>query len=146
MNLPPPNYNEAVGFNYLPNNVAYNTQTNPIIYPNMSNLQTRIKMKKDAYRQFVNKEDFTHIPFANRQDIKDYGKRLGVNLRKNPRLLRYVISFILEGVPEGWSENLDKNGIIYYTNNTLKEIQWEHPLEEYYKSKVKQVLKENSCW
>ena len=142
----PPNYHEAIGFNYISNNVNYNHEPQQIIYPNMSNLQTRIKIKKDSYRQFINKNDFRHIPFANRQDIKDYGKRLGVNLRKNPRLLRYVISFILEGVPEGWTENLDKSGIIYYTNNTLKEIQWEHPLEEYYKSKVKQVLKENSCW
>ena len=116
MNQPPP-YKDAIGFNNIQNNATYNTQVQPVpkqIRPNLANLQTRMKVKKEDYRQFLHIRDFINIPIQYRKYIKDYGKRLGVNLRKHPTLLRYVISFILESVPEGWSENLDKNGIIYF--------------------------------
>ena len=148
MNQPPP-YNDVIGFNNIQNNAIYNTNAQHVpkqIRPNLANLQTRMKVKKEDYRQFLHIRDFRTIPIQYRKDIKDYGKRLGVNLRKNPTLLRYVISSILEVVPENWTENLDQHGIIYYRNTSLNEIQWDHPLDEYYRYKIKEVLKEKSCW
>ena len=103
MEQSPPNYLEAIGFNNLSNNVVYNNLTKNIFYPNLSDLQTRIKVKRENYRVFL-RHDYSQIPEEYRRDIKAYGKLLGINLRKKPKFLKLVISFILEDIPVTWSD------------------------------------------
>ena len=147
MEPPPPSYHEAIGFNHLSNNVAFNHQVQQVkIQPNLSNLQTRVKSKRNIFSQYLNLQSFNQVQKVHRQDIKDYGKTLGVNLRKYPNLLKYVIASILEGVPPNWVEGYNKNGVIYYQNNLLNETQWEHPLDDFYRTKIQQIIKEKSCW
>ena len=38
------------------------------------------------------------------------------------------------GEPEGWSEQMDPNGNLYYYNDTTGQSSRQHPLDEYYQN------------
>ena len=145
----PPSYTLAMETDYH-SQIAYRQQVEPVepinIHYNLSNLYTNLRSKKDYYNNLLYVNSFKDIPSSDKELIKMYGKYLGVNLRKYPYLLKYVLSSIIEPLPSNWEECVDYEGNIYYLNKTLSETKWRHPCEDHYKTTIKNKIKETKCW
>ena len=143
----PPSYNEVMDQSY--SSVHYRKQVVPLnsqIQYNTSNIYTIIKSKKDYYAKYISSTSFKNVNQCDKLLIKQFGKYLGVNLRKYPNLLKYVISAIIEPLPINWQECIDPKGNIYYSNQTLRENQWYHPSDQNYIQIIKEKIKKDKCW
>ena len=47
---------------------------------------------------------------------------------------RYFFPPAREGEPEGWAEQMDPNGNLYFYNATTGQSSRQHPLDEYYQN------------
>lgn len=132
-----PSYNQSLywGVNY--NNLNFN------------DLVTSARYNRDALQNYITISSFTHFPNnKHRLLLYDYGKLLNVNLMKYPKLMKYVLTAILEKTPEDWNEIIDDNGCIYYQNKILYETSRVHPMTKYYYDLIqekKKRIKKKSC-
>ena len=147
--MDPPSYTQAMANEYN-SQVIYKQQVQPVeqtnIHYNLTDLYTNLRSQKDHYINLLYIKSFKDIPSSDKNLIKMYGKYLGVNLKKHPLLLKYVLSAIIEPLPSNWIESIDSSGTIYYFNRILSETRWRHPCEDAYKTIIKNKIKETKCW
>lgn len=105
---------------------------------NYLNIYTSIRSKKEYYSTFNVYSNLSHIPEYDREEFMLYGKCMGVNLLKYPTLVKYVLASIVEPLPKNWIEQVDEKGDIYYSNNVLNIHQISHPMENYYRTIIKE--------
>tara|TARA_B100000925_G_scaffold37058_1_gene24305 strand:- start:1446 stop:1913 length:468 start_codon:yes stop_codon:yes gene_type:complete len=152
--MEPPTYQEVLNSKMVESSqsIQYNTNVQPInnTYAynyNQNNLYTRLRCKKETYTNFTSVQSYNQIPSLQKRDIQLYGRELGVNLEKHPRLIKYVISAIIEPVPSNWEERVDTKGNIYFQNNTILETSWTHPCHNYYRDKIfTKKYNKKKCW
>jgi hypothetical protein len=117
---------------------------------NLEDFITNIRYNRDVFMNYITISSFVNFPNNEHKPlIYNYGKLLNVNLKKYPQLLKYVITAIIENVPEDWVEKIDTNGCIYYENKHLHETTRVHPMTNYYheliREKKKNINKKKSC-
>tara|TARA_B100001093_G_scaffold468101_1_gene487801 strand:+ start:1337 stop:1816 length:480 start_codon:yes stop_codon:yes gene_type:complete len=133
----PPSHNTILNMPTDSENISYNynvqtIQNNHNMY-NLNNIYTRVRSKRDFYSRFISVSLFSQIPHVYKRDLQLFARELGISLEKHPHLIKYIIAAIIEPLPLNWSENIDSNGNIYYSNNTINETSWTHPCDNYYK-------------
>ena len=151
MEGPPPTYKQVIDSDFIHagGNSVYRNTTIPVNQYNTNNLFNRIRIEKEKYYFLKDFTNYNLLPVSVKADIRLYAKHLGVDLNKHPYLIKYVISCILEELPGGWQEHLDKDGNVFYQNNILRETTWLHPMEQFYKDLIYtkiNIKKSNKCW
>ena len=128
MELPSYEQSEYFGFGY-----------NNLNNLNLEDLITNIRYNRYVFMNYITISCFTNFPNNEHKSlIYNYGKLLDVNLKKYPQLLKFVLTAILEKVPEDWVEIIDTNGCIYYQNKILYETTRMHPMTNYYQELIRE--------
>jgi hypothetical protein len=92
---------------------------------------TRIRCKISIFSQ-KNNIPFELFSRTEKIDLIKYGKILNIDLENNKYLYTYVLRAMISNLPVGWSEDLNKNGVIYFTDPLGNEYS-RHPMDSFYK-------------
>jgi len=96
--------------------------------PDMAKWTPRAR-PKDAPKQSARyQSDFKALP----EDVLEYAVYLGMDPAEDADLLWIAEEALTAGEPDGWAEQLDPNGHLYYYNATTGQSSRQHPLDEYY--------------
>ena len=68
------------------------------------------------------------------EDVLEYAVYLGMEPKEDADLLWIAEEALTAGEPEGWEEQMDPNGNLYYRNQTTGQSSRQHPLDEYYQN------------
>ena len=90
----------------------------------------------------VDTKDNTSIPENNRKEFIEFANTLGADVIKHPELIKIVWKALKTPVPTDWEAIMGAGDIIYYHNKDLNISRWEHPMDHFYKTLVKEELKE----
>ncbi|VDD83621.1 unnamed protein product [Mesocestoides corti] len=74
------------------------------------------------------------------EEVELYAASIGINPKENPELLYIAREGVTARVPEGWTILQNRNGQIFYQQNSSGICVWQHPLDSYYRSRVKEAL------
>ena len=89
------------------------------------------KRPKDAPKQSARyQSDFKGLP----EDVLEYAVYLGMDPKEDADLLWIASEALTAAEPEGWAEQMDPNGNVYYFNETTGQSSRQHPLDEYYQN------------
>ena len=116
----------------------------PYFYPNYNPKHLYTKLRYEGKR-LNNRHGVSRLQdfFNSDQDIlKQYSKFLGFKLKKYPKLFPFVIESLQCSLPQGWSEGIDTNGIIYYRNDSVNRYYRIHPLDAHYREVIKYEIKQ----
>ncbi|XP_066245036.1 centrosomal protein of 164 kDa isoform X4 [Euwallacea similis] len=92
----------------------------------------------------VCEEVFDETSHPSVQEIKDYAVKIGIDPDSEPQLLPLATEGLMKALPPGWKPCYDeKSKSYYYYNLTTKKTQWEHPLDDVYRSLVKKARAES---
>ncbi|XP_066142171.1 centrosomal protein of 164 kDa isoform X1 [Euwallacea fornicatus] len=92
----------------------------------------------------VCEEVFDETSHPSVQEIKDYAVKIGIDPDSEPQLLPLATEGLMKALPAGWKPCYDeKSKSYYYYNLTTKKTQWEHPLDDVYRSLVKKARAES---
>uniref|UniRef100_A0A0C3U4P7 WW domain-containing protein n=1 Tax=Guillardia theta (strain CCMP2712) TaxID=905079 RepID=A0A0C3U4P7_GUITC len=69
--------------------------------------------------------------------VIEYAKYLGVDPLREPQLLRIAQEGLVAPLPDGWSEHTNDHGEVFYHHRESGSSVWQHPLDNFYKSKVR---------
>mmetsp|Transcript_21917 Transcript_21917/g.50193 ORF Transcript_21917/g.50193 Transcript_21917/m.50193 type:complete len:875 (-) Transcript_21917:277-2901(-) len=84
---------------------------------------------KDAPKQSARyQSDFKALP----EDVLEYAVYLGMDPSEDADLLWIAEEALGTGEPDGWTEQIDPNGNLYFFNSTTGQSSRQHPLDEYY--------------
>ena len=98
--------------------------------PDMAKWTPRAR-PKDAPKQSARYQtDFKALP----EDVLEYAVYLGMEPTEDTDLLWIAEEALTAGEPEGWTEQMDPNGNLYYYNATTGQSSRQHPLDEYYQN------------
>ena len=98
--------------------------------PDMAKWTPRAR-PKDAPKQSARYQtDFKALP----EDVLEYAVYLGMEPTEDTDLLWIAEEALTAGEPEGWAEQMDPNGNLYYYNATTGQSSRQHPLDEYYQN------------
>jgi len=96
--------------------------------PDMAKWTPRAR-PKDAPKQSARyQSDFKALP----EDVLEYAVYLGMDPTEDADLLWIAEEALTAGEPDGWTEQMDPNGNLYYYNATTGQSSRQHPLDEYY--------------
>mmetsp|Transcript_42752 Transcript_42752/g.125468 ORF Transcript_42752/g.125468 Transcript_42752/m.125468 type:complete len:1353 (-) Transcript_42752:1502-5560(-) len=96
--------------------------------PDMAKWTPRAR-PKDAPKQSARfQSDFKALP----EDVLEYAVYLGMDPAEDADLLWIAEEALTAGEPDGWVEQMDPNGNVYYYNATTGQSSRQHPLDEYY--------------
>ena len=96
--------------------------------PDMAKWTPRAR-PKDAPKQSARyQSDFKALP----EDVLEYAVYLGIDPSEDADLLWIAEEALTAGEPDGWAEQMDPNGNLYYFNATTGQSSRQHPLDEYY--------------
>ena len=91
---------------------------------------TRIRCKISIFSQ-KNNVSFEFFSKNEQIDLIKYGKILNVDLEKERYLYKYVLRAMTSNLPVGWSEDLNENGVIYFTDPLGNQYS-RHPMDSFY--------------
>ena len=98
--------------------------------PDMAKWTPRAR-PKDAPKQSARyQSDFKGLP----EDVLEYAVYLGMDPKEDADLLWIASEALTAAEPEGWAEQMDPNGNVYYFNETTGQSSRQHPLDEYYQN------------
>jgi hypothetical protein len=100
---------------------------------------TRIRCKISIFSQ-KNNISFELFSKNEQIDLIKYGKILNVDLEKERYLYKYVLRAMTSNLPVGWSEDLNENGVIYFTD-TLGNQYSRHPMDSFYRTVINKERK-----
>jgi centrosomal protein CEP164 len=72
--------------------------------------------------------------------VHDHARYLGLDPARHPQLLWIAVEALTAKVPSDWRVAATKTGAAYFYNTRTRETMWEHPLEEQFKSMVREQL------
>lgn len=106
---------------------------------------TLIRQKSSHFQNLLHLNSYSDFCNLDKSYIRMYGRFLGVDITKTPTFFKTVVSAISEPCPSRWSENIDINGVIYYQNNLDNTICRHHPMDDYYRTVLKQNKGKTPC-
>ena len=68
------------------------------------------------------------------EDVLEYAVYLGMEPKEDADLLWIAEEALTAGEPEGWEEQMDPNGNLYYRSTVTGQSSRQHPLDEYYQN------------
>ena len=68
------------------------------------------------------------------EDVLEYAVYLGMDPKADADLLWIAEEALTAGEPEGWEEQMDPNGNLYYRSTVTGQSSRQHPLDEYYQN------------
>ena len=74
------------------------------------------------------------------QTVREHARYLGLDPERHPQLLWIAVEALTAKVPSDWRVAATKSGSAYFYNTTTRETMWEHPLDEKFKSMVREQL------
>lgn len=72
--------------------------------------------------------------------VHDHARYLGLDPQRHPQLLWIAVEALTAKVPSDWRVAATKSGSAYFYNTRTRETMWEHPLDEKFKSMVREHL------
>jgi len=72
--------------------------------------------------------------------VHDHARYLGLDPERHPQLLWIAVEALTAKVPSDWRVAATKNGSAYFYNTRTRETMWEHPLDEKFRSMVREQL------
>lgn len=140
-----------------------NYQIPPInLYISMDKIKSRTENNKNTNSEDINIRNHVHennqidhtliktnhnyslkeFPIEDRKALIDFGRYLGINLKKYKFCIKYVLEAYNAPLPDGWTKNTDAEGNIFYSNKKIDVVSWEHPTDAYYKNLIRTEKKD----
>ncbi|XP_014239734.1 centrosomal protein of 164 kDa-like isoform X2 [Cimex lectularius] len=86
----------------------------------------------------VCQEVFHENSVPSEEEVIDYAKNIGIDPKCEQHLLPIALNGLMQPLPQGWRPCFDvKLNRWYYFNDLTKTSQWEHPLDNVYRTLVK---------
>eukprot|EP00736_Rhodelphis_marinus_P003259 Rmarinus@m.19180 len=73
---------------------------------------------------------------AKRKDVLVYARHLGLDPSRDSALLWLAEEAMSAPVVDGWTEQVDEQGNVYYYHPVTDSSSWDHPLDSYYRGVV----------
>jgi hypothetical protein len=102
---------------------------------------TEARRQSYHFGQLLHLQSYDEFIDSDKTLLRMYGRFLGADLSKHPHLFKIVVSAIADQCPCTWVEMFDIHGIVYYQNNLLHSISRHHPLDDYYRTLIKNQTK-----
>lgn len=81
----------------------------------------------------------TQAPYQTTLEIRNYAVYLGMNLDEDQEFIYIAKEGLTAPLPEPWKELISDEGEIYFVNTEAQTSQWEHPLDEVYRQKFREM-------
>ncbi|XP_060530502.1 uncharacterized protein LOC132704499 isoform X2 [Cylas formicarius] len=95
----------------------------------------------------VCEEIFDEASHPSAEEIRDYAVKLGIDPDSESHLLPLASEGLMKALPPGWKPCYDdKSKSYYYYNNITKKTQWEHPLDDIYRTLVQKARNESQSF
>ncbi|KAK3238403.1 hypothetical protein CYMTET_51582, partial [Cymbomonas tetramitiformis] len=83
-------------------------------------------------------------PDAFAEDTLAYARHLGMDERDSD-LLWIAEQALNAPLPENWTEHVNDDGNVYYSNSVMSVVCWAHPLDDHFRSLYKKMKKEKEA-
>jgi hypothetical protein len=79
---------------------------------------------------------------ASDEEVVAFASYLGIDADHHKDLLWVAREALVSPLPLGWKECVGQGGAVFFVQKDTNIVQWEHPLDEYYKSLARKLIQE----
>ena len=82
------------------------------------------------------------VTSASEEEVVAFASYLGIDADHHKDLLWVAREALVSPLPYGWKECVGAEGAVFFVQKDTNIVQWEHPLDEYYKSLARKLVQE----
>ena len=82
------------------------------------------------------------VAIASEEEVLAFASYLGIDAECHKDLLWVAEEALASPLPFGWKECVGEGGAVFFVQKDTNTVQWEHPLDAYYKSLSRKLIQE----
>lgn len=90
-------------------------------------------------------EGASGVVSASDEEVLAFASYLGINVEHHKDLLWVAQEALASPLPYGWKECVGEGGVVFFVQKDTNIVQWEHPLDVYYKSLARKLIQEKEA-
>jgi hypothetical protein len=90
----------------------------------------------------VDDEGYSGVASASEEEVLAFASYLGIDVEHHKDLLWVAQEALASPLPYGWKECVGEGGVVFFVQKDTNIVQWEHPLDVYYKSLARKLIQE----
>jgi hypothetical protein len=79
---------------------------------------------------------------ASEEEVLAFASYLGIDSQLHKDLLWIAREALVSPLPHGWKECVGEGGAVFFVQKESRIVQWEHPLDAYYKALALKLIQE----
>ena len=103
-----------------------------------------VQVSQDAARgdEGSDNEGASGVDSASEEEVLAFASYLGIDTELHKDLLWVAQEALVSPLPHGWRECVGEGGAVFFVQKDSNIVQWEHPLDGYYKSLARKLVQE----
>jgi hypothetical protein len=85
-------------------------------------------------------EEASGVGSASEEEVLAFASYLGIDPQSHKELLWVAQEALVSPLPHGWKECVGDAGAVFFVQRDTNLVQWEHPLDGYYKSLARKLI------